>query len=77
MKIATWNVNRVDIFSNRFGEMVKWYIEEKWDTVLLSEMNNNRDGIRFFGHIRQGRYLLYSNKIRNTDIKGCLLFMAS
>ena len=62
MKIITWNVNRVNIFSSRFGEMVKWCIDQKWDIVLLSEMNNNRDGIRFFRHNGQGRYLLYSNK---------------
>ena len=62
MKIATWNVNRVNILSSRFGEVVKWCIDQKWDIVLLSEMNNNSDGIRFFRRKGQGRYLLYSNK---------------
>ena len=62
MKITTWNVNRVNILSSRFGEMVKWCIDQKWDIVLLSEMNNNNDGIRSFRHKGQGRYLLYSKK---------------
>ena len=61
MKI-TWKVNRVNIFSSRFGEMVKWCIDQKWDIVLLSDMNNNNDVIRFFRHKAQGRYLLFSNK---------------
>ena len=62
MKIATWNVNRANIFGSRFGEMVKWCIDQKWDIVLMSEMNNNTDGIRFFRHKGQCRYLIYSNK---------------
>jgi len=47
MKIAAWSVNRVNKFCSRFGEMVKWCIDQKWDIVLLSEMNNNSDGRRF------------------------------
>ena len=62
MKIGTWNAKRVKIFSSRFGEMVKWCIDQKWDIVLLSEKINNSDGIRFFRHKGKGRYLLYSNK---------------
>ena len=62
MEIATWNVKRVDIFSSRCGEMVKWCIDQQWDIILISEMNNNNDGIRFFRHKGQSRYLLYSNK---------------
>ena len=62
MKIATWNVNRANILSSRSGEMVKWCIDLKWDIVLLSEMNTNTDGIRFFRHKGQGRYLIYSNR---------------
>ena len=41
---------------------MKWCIDQKWDIVLLSEMNNNSDGIRLFRYKGQGRYLLYSNK---------------
>ena len=62
MKIETWNVNRVNIFSGRFGEMEQWFIEQKWDVVLLSEINNNNNGTRFFRQKGEGRYLLYSNK---------------
>ena len=42
--------------------MVKWCIDQKWDIALLSEMNNNTDGIRFFRHKEQGRYLICSNR---------------
>ena len=59
MKITTWSVNRVNIFSSRFGEMVKWCIDQKWDVVSLSEMNSNNDGIGFLRHKGEGRYHLY------------------
>ena len=59
MKIGTWNVNRINIFSGRFSEMVKWCIDQKLDVILLSEMNNNNDGITFFRHKGEDRYLLY------------------
>ena len=62
MKIAAWKVIRVNIFSGRFGEMVRWCIDQKWDVVLSTELSNNNDGIRFFRHKGEGRHLLYSNK---------------
>ena len=63
MKIATWNVNIANIVGSRFGEMGKWCIDQKWDIVLLSDMNSNNDRIRFFRHKGQCGYIIYSNKI--------------
>ena len=55
-------MNRANIFGSRFGEIIKECIKEKWDAVLVSELNMNTDGIRSYSHEKKNMFLIHSKK---------------